>query len=24
VLEGWWTDAGTPDSYKHANKLVQD
>ncbi len=22
-LEGWWTDAGTPDSYKHANKLVQ-
>jgi glucose-1-phosphate thymidylyltransferase len=23
VLEGWWTDAGTPDSYKHANKLVQ-
>lgn len=24
VLEGWWTDAGTPESYKHANKLVQD
>ncbi len=23
VLEGWWTDAGTPDSYKHANKLAQ-
>ena len=23
ILEGWWTDAGTPDSYKHANKLVQ-
>lgn len=23
VLEGWWTDAGTLDSYKHANKLVQ-
>jgi glucose-1-phosphate thymidylyltransferase len=23
VLEGWWTDAGTPDSYRHANKLVQ-
>lgn len=23
VLDGWWTDAGTPDSYKHANKLVQ-
>ncbi|MFV1884467.1 MAG: sugar phosphate nucleotidyltransferase [Balneola sp.] len=23
VLEGWWTDAGTPESYKHANKLVQ-
>lgn len=22
VLEGWWTDAGTPESYKHANKLV--
>ena len=23
VLEGWWTDAGTLESYKHANKLVQ-
>lgn len=23
VLTGWWTDAGTPDSYKLANKLVQ-
>ena len=23
VLEGWWTDAGTPESYKHANTLVQ-
>lgn len=23
ILKGWWTDAGTPDSYKHANKLVQ-
>jgi glucose-1-phosphate thymidylyltransferase len=23
ILEGWWTDAGTPESYKHANKLVQ-
>ncbi|MBO6524744.1 MAG: NTP transferase domain-containing protein [Balneolaceae bacterium] len=22
ILEGWWTDAGTPESYKHANKLV--
>lgn len=22
VLEGWWTDAGTPESYKTANKLV--
>lgn len=22
-LEGWWTDAGTPESYKHANTLVQ-
>jgi glucose-1-phosphate thymidylyltransferase len=20
-LPGWWTDAGTPDSYKHANEL---
>ena len=24
VLEGWWTDAGTPDSYNLANKLVRD
>lgn len=23
ILEGWWTDAGTPESLKHANKLVQ-
>lgn len=22
VMEGWWTDAGTPVSYKRANKLV--
>lgn len=22
ILEGWWTDAGTPDSYRHANQLV--
>ncbi len=22
VLKGWWTDAGTPDSYKLANKLT--
>jgi len=22
VLEGWWTDAGTPDSYKKANELT--
>lgn len=22
ILEGWWTDAGTPESYKHASKLV--
>jgi glucose-1-phosphate thymidylyltransferase len=21
VLEGWWTDAGTPESYKIANEL---
>ncbi|MEL0011298.1 MAG: sugar phosphate nucleotidyltransferase, partial [Bacteroidota bacterium] len=21
-LKGWWTDAGTPDSYRLANKLV--
>ncbi|MEX0845428.1 MAG: sugar phosphate nucleotidyltransferase [Balneolaceae bacterium] len=23
VLEGWWTDAGTPESYRIANKLVR-
>ena len=23
-FEGWWTDAGTPDSYRLANKLVMD
>lgn len=23
VLEGWWTDAGTPESYKLANELAQ-
>ena len=23
ILDGWWTDAGTPDSYKHANDLVR-
>lgn len=22
LLQGWWTDAGTPDSYRHANKLA--
>ncbi len=22
VLDGWWTDAGTPDSYRHANELA--
>jgi glucose-1-phosphate thymidylyltransferase len=22
VLEGWWTDAGTPESYRHANELA--
>lgn len=22
IMEGWWTDAGTPDSYKRANELV--
>ncbi|MEX0779918.1 MAG: sugar phosphate nucleotidyltransferase [Balneolales bacterium] len=22
VLDGWWTDAGTPESYKTANELV--
>jgi glucose-1-phosphate thymidylyltransferase len=21
-LDGWWTDAGTPDSYRRANKLI--
>jgi len=24
LLEGWWTDAGTPDSYRLANELVYD
>lgn len=24
VMEGWWTDAGTPESYRLANKLVQN
>lgn len=24
ILEGWWTDAGTPDSYRIANDLVRD
>ncbi|MDR9417517.1 sugar phosphate nucleotidyltransferase [Gracilimonas sp.] len=23
-MEGWWTDAGTPESYKLANELVRD
>lgn len=23
VLQGWWTDAGTHESYHHANKLVR-
>ena len=23
LLEGWWTDAGTLESYRHANKLIQ-
>jgi len=23
VLKGWWTDAGTPESYRIANKLVR-
>jgi len=23
-LEGWWTDAGTPDSYVRANRLARD
>ncbi len=22
IMEGWWTDAGTPESYKRANELV--
>ncbi len=22
VMEGWWTDAGTPESYKRANEMV--
>lgn len=22
IMEGWWTDAGTPSSYKRANELV--
>lgn len=22
IMDGWWTDAGTPESYKRANKLV--
>lgn len=22
IMEGWWTDAGTPSSYKRANQLV--
>lgn len=22
ILEGWWTDAGTPESYKDANDLI--
>jgi glucose-1-phosphate thymidylyltransferase len=22
VLDGWWTDAGTPESYKIANQLA--
>lgn len=24
ILEGWWTDAGTPESYRIANELVRD
>jgi glucose-1-phosphate thymidylyltransferase len=24
VFEGWWSDAGTPDSYKYANELVRE
>lgn len=23
-LDGWWTDAGTPESYRYANELVKD
>ncbi len=22
ILDGWWTDAGTPESYRHANELI--
>ena len=24
ILEGYWTDAGTPESLAHANRLVQE
>ncbi|HET6528456.1 MAG TPA: sugar phosphate nucleotidyltransferase [Balneolaceae bacterium] len=24
VMDGWWTDAGTPESYKRANKWIGD
>ncbi len=24
VLDGWWTDAGTPESYRKANRLVTE
>ncbi|HEX6982820.1 MAG TPA: sugar phosphate nucleotidyltransferase [Balneolaceae bacterium] len=24
VMDGWWTDAGTPESYKRANKWIAD
>jgi glucose-1-phosphate thymidylyltransferase len=24
ILDGWWTDAGTPESYRLANRLVMD
>lgn len=24
VMDGWWTDAGTPESYKRANKWIND
>lgn len=24
IMQGWWTDAGTPSSYKRANELVSD